>query len=286
MAFVSGLMRWRCAAVEPVLTEAMDLDLITHAFDLALLQSAARYDLSSQETRSQSAISLAGLFEAMVVRVVRPEVTLELGAHAARFSRGVKTVLPQAQVHALEANPHTHAKFRPQVEGAGVSYHHLALGEEVKDCVFKVARRRDGRELKPTQGSNSLRTKAQDIDYEDAPVKMVTVDHFAAEHGLAGRPTALWIDVEGYAYEVLSGASRTLEDTQLLMIEVEDKEFWIGQKTAPAVKRLLIQAGFIPVARDFEFKSQYNVIFLRPALFEHFMIRRMLEQTFAGLSPV
>ena len=268
-----------------VLTGAMDPDLIAHAFDLALLQTAARHDLSSQESRHRSARVLAGLFEALVIRAVRPEVTLELGAHAARFSRGVKAALPQAKVHALEANPYTFERFRPEAEAQGVAYHHLALGEEVKDCIFKVARRRDGRELKLTQGSNSLRTKAQNIEYEDAQVQMVTVDHFAAEHGLAGLPTALWIDAEGCAFEVLSGARRTLEDTLLLMIEVEDREFWVGQKTAPAVKRLLFQSGFIPVARDFEFKSQYNMIFLRPALFEQHPVRQVLELSFAGEPP-
>jgi hypothetical protein len=102
---------------------------------------------------------------------------------------------------------------------------------------------------------------------------------------LSGRPTALWIDVEGCAYEVLCGARRVLEDTLLLMVEVEDKAFWIGQKTAPDVKRLLFGSGFVPVARDFEFKSQYNMVFLRPALLDRPAVRQVLELGFAGAPP-
>jgi FkbM family methyltransferase len=263
----------------------MDLDLIVHAFDLALLQSAARHDLSSQEARYETARALAGLFEALVIRAVNPRVTLELGAHAARFSRAVRAALPKVQVHAFEANPYTHARFLPEVQAAGVLYHQLALGEEVGDAVFKVARRRGGEELGPTRGSNSLRTKALDIEYEDAPVRMTTVDAFVDAQGLAGQPTALWIDVEGCAFEVLTGARRTLEDVLLLMVEVEDRQFWIDQKTAPKVKRLLFQSGFIPVARDFEFKSQYNMIFMRPALYERHPVRQVLELGFAGTPP-
>jgi FkbM family methyltransferase len=260
----------------------MSLDFIVNAYDLALLQSAARHDLSSQEARFKTAQLLAGLFEALVVRAVRPQATLELGAHAARFSRAVKTEMPDLVAHALEANPYTYKRFRPAAEADGVGYHHLAAGDVIQDCAFKVARRSGGEDLKLTRGSNSLRTKAADIEYEDAAVSMVTADHFVAEHGLAGLSKALWIDVEGCAFEVLSGAARTLEDTLLLMVEVEDREFWIGQKTSGAVKRLLFQAGFIPVARDFEFKSQYNLIFMRPEVFEQDLTRQLLERSFAG----
>jgi FkbM family methyltransferase len=260
----------------------MDEDLIAKAFDLALLQSASRFDLSTQEGRTASAAALAELFKALVLMVARPQVTLELGAHAAAFSRAVKAEMPQAQVHAVEANPYCHARFQAEAAAAGVGYHHLAVGEEVREAVFKIARRRDGKELSPTRGSNSLRTKPLDVDYEDAAVSMVTVDHFVAGQGLAGRPTAMWIDVEGCAFEVLSGARRTLEDTTLLMVEVEDKPFWTGQKTAPEVNRLLLRSGFIPVARDFEYKGQYNLVFLRPALYEHHRVRRLLELSFAG----
>jgi FkbM family methyltransferase len=263
----------------------MDLDLIVHAFDLALLQTASRHDLSSQKGRFETARALAGLFEALVVRAAHPQVTFELGAHAGRFSRAVKAASPQTQVHAFEANPYTHARFLPELQALDVGYHHLAAGDEDKDCVFKVARSRDGADLKLTLGSNSLRTKAQDIEYEDAPVRMTTVDAFAAAQGLAGQPTALWIDAEGCAFEVLTGARRTLEDVQLLMVEVEDRQFWIGQKTAPEVKRLLFRSGFIPVARDFEFKSQYNMIFMRPALYEQHPVRQVLELSFAGSPP-
>ena len=66
-----------------LVSRRLDPDLIAYAFDLALMQTAARHDLSSKEGRSQTAAMLAGLFEALVV-CIRPQVTLELGAHGPR----------------------------------------------------------------------------------------------------------------------------------------------------------------------------------------------------------
>ena len=260
----------------------MSLDLIAQAYDLALLQTVSRYDLSSQEDRRNSAKWLAELFVTLVTKAIRPAVVLELGAHSAWFSQQVRNALPDAAVHALEANHYSVALYSDAAVRAGVAYHHLAVGDEVKDCVFKIARTRDGVPVKPTRGSNSLRAKRLNIQYEDAPVQMVTVDHFAQEHGLTGRPNVMWIDVEGCAYEVLTGAERTLTETLVLMVEVEDKAFWIGQKKAGEVKRLLFALGFIPIARDFEFRSQHNMIFARPTVFERNDVRQILASGLAA----
>jgi FkbM family methyltransferase len=261
--------------------EIMSPDALLHVYDLALLQSAARVDLSRQESRSASARALAALFNALVVKAVRPEVVIELGAREATFSRHVKLALPDAEVHALEANPYTYERYRPIAAEAGVEYHNLAAGDHVGQVTFNVTLKERGIEVPKTRGGNSLLTVlgGEDIELEKVDVHMVTADQFAEEHGLLGRPAALWIDVEGLAFEVLSGASRLLEHTSLLMVEVEDRQVWSGQKTSLAVKLLLLEAGFIPVARDFEYKAQYNMIFVRPEVFHLNDVRQYLERS-------
>jgi FkbM family methyltransferase len=258
---------------------------ILQAFDLALLQTASRFDLASQDERNRSARWLAEMYVRLVTRVLKPEVVLELGAHSAWFSRVVRKKLPEAAIHALEANPYNVQRFSGPAIAEGVAYHHLAVGDEVKDCVFKITRSKDGVAVNPGRGSNSLRTKPADIEYEDAAVSMVTVDHFLQSQGLAGRNCALWIDVEGCAFEVIAGARTALENTLALMVEVEDREFWTGQKTAGEVKRALFAAGMIPVARDFEFKGQYNMVFVRPDVFERWDVREFLERNIAPPEP-
>lgn len=255
------------------------LELTARACDLALLQTAANYDLYSREDRAASHRWLVELFGRLVTRAIKPGLVLELGAFSAEFSCNHRALLPDAQFHAFEANPHNYERYRSNVETAGVGYHPLAIGEAVETRTFKVARKRDGKLVPPTRGSNSLRTKPLDIEYEEVSVQMVSVDHFVRERGLIGQSTAMWIDLEGCAYEGLIGAERTLRDTSLIFVEVEDQPFWVGQKLSGEVRGLMARSGFIPLARDFETKHQYNVVYARPDLCDRVDVRQILANS-------
>lgn len=251
------------------------------AYDLALLHSASRFDLSDQKGRTESAKWLRELFISLVA-ALRPRVVLELGAAEASFSAQVRSLLDKGEVHALEANPHLYRKHRREADAAGVRYHNLAVGPQDGRVSFKLGTHKDGQELSPTKTNNSILEKALDIQYRAIEVDMVTVDGFVDRQGLTDRSCAMWVDTEGLAYDVLCGAERTLKATRALLVEVEDKPFWIGQHLAHEVKALICEAGFIPVARDFEYTGQYNVLFLSREHFHDHYVRRVLEQAFAG----
>lgn len=253
--------------------------------DLALLQSASRFDLSGRAGRNASARWLSELFVGLVGRILKPRLVLELGAAEASFSRRVAPLFHKTEVHALEANPYVFRKHLGEAEQAGVFYHHLAVGDAVREATLKIARKRDGAPVSATKTNNSFRTRAMDVEYEDAVVPMVTVDHFVAERSLGGRTCAMWVDVEGLALEVLTGAGETLKSTLAVMVEVEDKPMWIGQRLSGDVQAHMFDAGFIPVARDFEYESQYNLLFLARSALTNPHVRLALETAFAQ-SPV
>ncbi len=258
----------------------MNLDLLARSYDLEMLRTAALFDLTSKAGLKQSHAWLRALFVELT-RIVEPAVVLELGAFSAEYSVAAREGLPGAEVHAFEANPYNFAKHGKHVRRAGVDYHHFAIGQEVGTATFNVARRDSGREVEPVAGNNSLRTKPADIEYEAVEVPMVTVDHFLAERGLAGRPIAMWIDLEGCAYEGLLGAKAALEQTQLMFIEVEDQPLWSGQTLSGDMMRHLVGAGLIPLARDFQTKRQYNLIYARPELLDRAPVRQALAGAFA-----
>ncbi len=258
----------------------MNLDLLARSYDLEMLRTASLFDLTSKAGLKQSHAWLRSLFLELT-QAAQPAVVLELGAFSAEFSVAVRARLPEAEVHAFEANPYNFARHRKHIRRAGVEYHHFAIGQQVGSATFNVARKEAGQEVGPIQGNNSLRTKPTGIVYEEVEVPMVTVDHFLGEHGLAGRGAAMWIDLEGCAYEGLVGAAATLEHTQLIFIEVEDRPFWSGQKLSGEVLRQLVGAGLMPLARDFQSKRQYNLIFARPELLELPAIRDALAAAFA-----
>lgn len=77
-----------------------------------------------------------------------------------------------------------------------------------------------------------------------------------------GDGIALWIDVEGKAYEVLEGGIETLKKTKVLIVEVEQIPFWCNQKLDIHVKEFLENHGFVFVNQDQEYPQQYNMLYV------------------------
>jgi hypothetical protein len=78
--------------------------------------------------------------------------------------------------------------------------------------------------------------------------------------------SALWIDVEGAAKEVLMGARKSLRNgVQCVAIEMEKRSFWADQWLAPDISSFMAEFDFLPLARDMETGWQYNQIFIHRA---------------------
>ncbi len=262
-------------------TQKDHTELLVQAFDLALMHSASRWDLDSRQGRKASAAWLRGTYEQLLL-ALKPDVFWELGANDAEFSRRLRAAMPRTTFHAFEANPYPYDKFRDLVTSAGVNYHQMAVGPEDGNAIFKVNRRLGDRDLPPEMGCNSILTKSGDRTYEEVTVKMITLDNFSAQEGLAGKTSAVWVDAEGFAFQVLQGMRETLKHSSFVFVEVEDRQLWEGQKTAGDVKRFLFEHGFIPILRDFEFKQQYNVLFTQSAIYENAAVRLALTVALQG----
>ena len=77
----------------------------------------------------------------------------------------------------------------------------------------------------------------------------------------------MWVDVEGACGLVLPGARDLLAKTAVLMIEVEEQQFWGAEHwLREQVVSYLFDLGLVPVARDFEYRYQYNIVFVRAEL--------------------
>jgi len=199
-----------------------------------------------------------------LVGMSAPEVFVEAGAFDAAASRRVRHGLPGTRVVAFEANPHSHAHFRADVEAAGVEYLNVALSDSPGTVTLQLVTRRGGVPVDPVRGDHSLRTRTRagaehdDIAYEQVEVAAVSLDHV-----LPGADrVAMWVDVEGSAAEVLGGATSVLGRCDVLKIEVEEELFWDGQWRSRDVLAHLIGHGLRPVARDIQGVNQYNVIAL------------------------
>ena len=95
-------------------------------------------------------------------------------------------------------------------------------------------------------------------------IPTTTIDELREKHSLNGH-LALWVDVEGFALEVLSGARKTLasRETLILKVEMEHRPRWREQKTYLEVARLLEEADFVPIIGDIEYVDQFNIVYAR-----------------------
>lgn len=251
-----------------------------------LLTSASLFNLHDVEERRFSHKCLVELFYDLQ-KFIRPKTFIEFGAFDAGFSRKIREMHPLSKVIAFEANPYNYQHFTREVDfrSQNIEYHHLAVSDRDNTTMsFQIQRKRSGIEAPPVKGDDSLLKRNvsdphevyRDIEYETVSVDTVTLDGFFAPTIFGLDDFSAWIDVEGALRPALSGASRTLAATRSILVEVEEKPFWSGQWTAGDVEDYLAKIGFEPIARDFEFEHQYNMVFVKAEVKGHYGFNQAL----------
>jgi hypothetical protein len=93
-----------------------------------------------------------------------------------------------------------------------------------------------------------------------------------------------WIDVEGANEQIFKGMGKYLDQFALIHCEVEERTQWRGQWLWHDVLEFLLESGFIPVARDFEYTTQNNVVFVRSDLLKDQKVRYALTQHYSSFA--
>ncbi len=197
------------------------------------------------------------------LRILQPDTFVEAGAHNAKVSVRARSLLPNAQICAYEANPYNYATFKNNRELAehAIRYDHYALSDRAGTVRFNVRTKFEDKDLPLVNPRSSiLRVVDERVGTNEVTVPCTTLDTQLPLETF--KSCALWVDVEGANREVLSGGAGVLSRTSLLMIEVEDNAVWQGQWVSFDVIDHLSKLGLYPVARDFQSRTQYNIIFL------------------------
>ncbi len=199
-----------------------------------------------------------------VCEAVDPTVSLEIGAHAAEFSRWARRSFPDARCIAVEANPYVHERHRERLTRAGVDYRHAAASTSPGTVSLHIPTEVHGIARQRTSRMASLALHSKSGGHEVVEVPAVPVDDLA-EVGDTDRVVA-WVDVEGATGQVLPGGATVLARAAAVFIEVESTPTWEGQWLDADVAAYFEGLGKIPVLRDIQRPHQYNVVFLDPEL--------------------
>lgn len=234
--------------------------------EVQMLTTASIFKLwGTSHQRKASNKALVELFFGMV-RILQPSVFIEAGAKKADTSIRARKVLPEARIVAFEASPDNYAiysKTEPHAENR-VEYLHFALSDREGTIDFNIRTSVAGNAVWEHSGANSILARTDDsTEYKTVAVPSRRLDDLFVDCGSC----AMWVDVEGASKQVLTGAKETLRKAQVAIVEVEDHEIWEGQWKAGEVIGAMMDAGLVPIARDFEYKGQYNVVFLHRDVF-------------------
>jgi FkbM family methyltransferase len=185
---------------------------------------------------------------------------LECGAHAAEAS--VRFVENQSgrRAIALEANPYTFEKHTRAAQRPNLIVLAEGVGEQPGSLVFQIPT--TNQQLTPVNASFKPLLSPDRRSSAEIDVPMTTLDQLMERFGVRDR-VALWIDVEGYAKEVLNGGKQLLESVEVAMIEVESECLWVGGALEPEITDLLSSFGLHPIARDCQQDEQFNIIYSR-----------------------
>ncbi len=204
-----------------------------------------------------TAISSYSAFRFLLEKL-KPDLVCDVGSRDAADSLNIKSFLPQAEIHAFEANPVLVDKIKSdtRVQAAGVIVNWNAVSNRTGKATFKL--------FSLESGNGSLRNATSEITGEGSQsyeVDCVCLGNYLSDRG---KNIALWIDVEGCGYEVLEGLGDAARRVCAIHIEVETKPFWEGQKLIGDTEKLMRQMGFIPVATSLTLEAnQGNITFIR-----------------------
>lgn len=224
----------------------------------------------------------------MLIRLFKPELICDVGSMDAAAARRFRRLTPRAQVVAFEANPHNAQTMRADARNV----------RRRLEILHKVVWNRDGRSRfcvehlarptgwDPRQAISSTRNRTKgSLGHTSVTVDSVRLDTFVIARPETPKTIALWIDVEGAACEVLEGIEGIRKCVQLIHVEVETREFWLGQKLKIDVQNLMRDFGFTELARGY-YEPQHDLVYVNTRLFAESRLKIMLAVRLARLLSV
>lgn len=181
-----------------------------------------------------------GFFEAFLRH---GDCFLDVGANVGLYTLVAARIIGRSgRVHAFEPCTGTFERLQENVRLNrlnNVSCHQIALSNENARAELTLAKG-------GFDAWNSLGRPYMGEAAGRETVTTVTLDSFAKEHGLAGRITAIKIDVEGWENQVLAGADELLSarDAPVLCIEFTEEAAQFADSSCRVLYQRLERLGY------------------------------------------
>lgn len=222
---------------------------------------------TNQTTKQEKVLKVKYLFLNLLY-MLKPKLILDVGsmdgADSVRFSH----MSPQSKIIAFEANPYNYAKMKnnPNLSALNIDVRNRMVSSKEEKGKFYISKGAVAGMNSGNMGTSSSMkpVNAEDVA-EEIEVDTVRLDEVIASESKPEDWVAMWIDVEGAGYEVLSSVVGAKQQIALLHIEVELAEYWVGQKLKNDVIQLANELGLVLLGRSDNDKQQ-DLVFMNEQL--------------------
>lgn len=201
-------------------------------------------------------------------------IIIEVGAFKGHDTIRLATALPESRVYAFEPVPELYeALVEATREHLNITPIQAAVSDADGMMPLYLAHKPNG---KTTQASSlqkpKERLKHSPIMFpETIMVPTVNLVAFAQAHNIKSIDL-LWLDTQGHEMVILQSIQQTLlSQVRMIYTEVGFTEAYEGQAHADAIIAWLKDAGFTPVAQDFQNPPTWffgNILFVRNQLLQ------------------
>jgi len=190
---------------------------------------------------------------AALVEKLDPTI-LEIGCNDGRDTLAFLRVMPRARIYCFEPDPRAIARFKKHLGSRldNVKLFEIAVSDRTGRVDFHMSTSDDSSGDGFDQSGSIRRPKnhlkeAAWIRFEkNITVDTCRLDDWSAENGVK-QVDFIWMDVQGAEADVITGASKVLQETRFLYTEYSNNELYEGQLSLKSLLALL--PSFEVVAR-------------------------------------
>lgn len=180
-----------------------------------------------------------GIEHRQALEGLSPRTVIDVGANKGQFAYLAGSLWKNAALYCFEPLPGPRQRLTGLMGGRATVLG-CALGNTEGTATMHVASSEDSSSLLPLGRQASI-FHMQETAAIEVPVKRLD----QVIPGEAQGPILLKIDVQGFEYEVLQGATGLFDRIEWIYVEASFVELYVGQKLAADVQRLLEHAGYV-----------------------------------------
>jgi FkbM family methyltransferase len=147
---------------------------------------------------------------------------LDVGANKGGTYQLFRSLFPQGTIHAFEPDPRVYEKLKAKAQADPLAHlHQLAVSDTNAELQFHVTQASEKNSLlAPLPPGGSSPSDAANVVLETIKVQSVTLDDFAARHGIA-QIDLLKMDIEGAEVRALEGARGLIQRGAIACLYLE-----------------------------------------------------------------